>query len=340
MTAPTGPPPQAQMMQLISGKLVSRALGVVAELRIADHVAEGPRNCAELAATTDSNPDALFRVLRMLAGLDVFRLHPDRRVENTPLSDTLRSDTAGSVRDYARWLGTDFHYRAVSGLDYSVRTGQPSMAKDAPDGDVFTILASDGVAQSTFNDAMTGLSLADGEAIVGAYDFASYSRITDVAGGHGALAQRIATAAPEAQVTVFDLPHVVDGTARRLSSLPEGSRIGTIAGSFFEAVPGPTDLCVMKHIIHDWDDEKAATILRNCRRALAPGGCVVLCEMLVTDGPEGLPALILDIEMLLGPGGRERTREEYASLFAEAGLHLDRIIPTHGSVSLLEARPA
>ena len=339
MSDPTTPPPQAVMMQLINGKLVSRAISVAADLAIADRLADGPRSCAELADATATHPDALYRLLRMLSGLGVFAVGPDRRVENTPLSEALRSDTPGSVRQYARWLGTGFHWRAVADLDHSVRTGEPAPLKDRPETNVFEILAADPAAQAVFSDAMTGLSTADAGAITEAYDFARFRRIVDVGGGHGALAQAIAAAGPDSEVSILDLPHVIEGTARRLVETG-GDRITTRGGSFFETVPGPVDLCVMKHIIHDWDDARATQILTNCRRALAPEGRVVLCEMIVTDGPDGLPALVLDIEMLLGPGGRERTREEFDTLFRAAGLRLERVIPTRTAIRLLEGRPA
>jgi len=324
------------MMQLVNGQLVSRALGLVAELGVPDHLAAGPRSTADLASSTGADEDALHRVLRMLAGLGIFTVHPDRRVENTALSDTLRSDTPGSVRGYARWFGTSLHWQAVGDLDHSVRTGESALLKHRSGQNVFEILAEDPVAQATFNDAMTGLSLTDAQAITTAYDFARFRRIVDVGGGHGALAQGIAAVAAESQITIYDLPHVIEGTRRRLAAAG-GDRITARAGSFFDGVPGPVDLCVMKHIIHDWSDDQAAAILTNCRAALADDGRVVLCEMVVTGGPEGLPALVLDIEMLLGPGGRERTREEFEALFATAGLRLDRTIPTRSPIHLLEA---
>ena len=340
MTDTAPPSPQAVMMQLVNGQLVSRAIGVVAELGIADRLADGPRTSAELAEATATNPDALYRVLRMLAGLEVFGVRPDRRVENTSLSDTLRSDTPGSVRHYARWFGTSLHWRAVGDLDHSVGTGEPSLVKDQPDKNAFEVLAADPTAQATFNDAMTGLSSADAQAIAGAYDFARFGRIVDVGGDHAALAQGIAAVAPDAQITVFDLPHVIEGTDHRLAETTGGDRITTRTGSFFDGVPGAFDLCVMKHIIHDWDDARASTILTNCRNALEGDGRVVVCEMVVSDGPAGLPALVMDIEMLLGPGGRERTREEFAALFETAGLRLERVIATRTAIRLLEARPA
>lgn len=326
------PPPQAVMMQMVNGKLVSRCVSIVADLGVADLLEDGPRDVAGLAAETGSDEDALYRVLRTLSGLGVFRELDGRRFENTPLSDVLRSDAPGSVRHYARWLGTGLHWRVTADMDHSVRTGRPAILKDRAGDGVFDVLAEHPEAQSTFNEAMTGLSLADGAAIVEAYDFDRFDRIVDVGGGHGMLARMIAESAPVGEVAVLEQAHVVESAAS------DGS-VRFVAGDFLEGVPGPADLCVLKHIIHDWDDGDARTILANCREALADGGRVLVSEMVVTDGPESIPARVLDIEMLIGPGGRERTRDEFARLFESAGLELERVVETRTPIRLLEGTP-
>lgn len=226
-----------------------------------------------------------------------------------------------------------------TGLEYSVHTGKPSTFKDYPDKMPFEVLAENPVDQEVFNKAMTELSSAEGPAIVQAYDFSQFSRIIEVGGGHGALALLIVQKIPQTRVTVFDLPQVIEGTKERLSAGGPNGRIDLRSGSFFDSVPGPADLCVLKHVLHDWDDESARRILRNCRQALSQSGRVLVCEMLVTEGPEGIPALLLDIEMLVGPGGRERTQGEFSELFAAAGLRLNRIIPTQTPIRLLEGVP-
>jgi SAM-dependent methyltransferase len=330
-------PPQAIMMQMINGKLLSRCVSLVAELAIADHLKSGPQDVGSLAATTDTNPEALYRILRMLACLGIFVELPDREFKNSELSETLRSDVSGSVRHYARWLGTGFHWMTVSDLDYSVRTGKPALFKDEPDRAPFEALSKDRSAQQTFNDAMSGLSLADGAAIIQSYDFSRFGRIIDVGGGHGTLATMIARAAPKASVRVLDRPKVIKGTKKRIEDDGLEGRIEAVTGNFLETVPGAADLCVLKNIIHDWDDDVSARILTNCRNALEDDGSVLVCEMLITPGPESIPARIFDIEMLVGPGGRERTEAEFAELFAMARLKLNRVIETPTQIRLLEA---
>lgn len=324
------------MMQFLNGMIVSRCIGLAAELGIADLLQDGLRSASSLADATGTQPGPLYRLLRMLAGLGIFAEQADRRFANTPLSETLRKDTPDSVRDYARWLCTDLHWRTLGDLDYTVRTGEPSIVKDHPGKTPFDVLFGDPEASVVFDEAMTGLSVGEGAAIVQAYDFSPYERVVDVGGGHGYLATLIARNSPRTRVTVYDLQHVVEGARSRIESGGLSEQVGAVAGSFLEAVPGPADLCVLKHIVHGFDDERARRILSNCRHALRDGGHVLVCEMLVTPGPEGVPARVMDIEMLAGPGGRERTKAEYSELFEEAGLRLERVIETRTPLYLLE----
>ena len=330
---------QAAMMQMVNGKCVSRCVSLVAELGIADLLADGPRDVASIARATNSNPDALYRVLRMLAALGIFVELANEQFQNSNLSETLSSKSGASIRNYARWFGRELHWRFWTDLEYSVQTGSPSVFKNHPGKMPFELLADHPADQETFNEAMTELSAVHGAAIVQAYDFSQFGRIVEVGGGQGTLARLIAQRNPACKVTVLDLPHVIDGVANRPSDNGSMERIDFKSGSFFEEVPGPADLCVLKHILHDWDDKSAHRILENCRQALSDRGRVLVCEMLVAEGPEGLPALILDIEMLVGAGGRERTEREFSELFAAVGLRLNRIIQTHTPIKLLEAVP-
>ncbi len=329
--------PQAVMMQIMGGKFVSRCVSLVAELGIADLLRDGPRDAVFLARSTGTSPDVLYRVLRLLAGVDVFVELPGKQFQQSRLSEVLCSDSPGSMRQFARWCGTAFHSRVVADLEYSVRTGQPASTKGKPGRSPFEVLAEDATAQEIFNETMSGFSMADGPAIVESYEFSSYARVTDVGGGHGTLAAMILRSAPNANVTVFDQPHVIQGVAKRLLADFPAAKITTAAGSFLHEVPGPTDLCILKHILHDWEDAVAVRILANCRKALADGGRILVCEMIITPSPESTPAKILDIEMLLCPGGRERTESEFSELFRKAGLRLGRVVPTRTSIRLLEA---
>ncbi len=337
---PPSPPPPVAVMQMLNGMLVSRCVALVAELGIADQLREGPRSAAALATACGADPAALYRVLRTLAGVGVFAERAGGEFENTPLSDALRSDTPGSVRSLARWLGHPLHWRVVGDLDHSVRTGRPSVNKDQPDKPPFVVLSQDASAQFAFNEAMTGITMAAAAAILSAYDFSGFRRIVDVGGGHGSLSIMIAKAAPAASVVVYDLPHVVEGAKKNIADAGLEARMSTAGGTILERVPGPADLCLLKHILHLFDDSAAARILGNCRAALEPGGKILVSELLVSPGPEGMPARTMDLEMLLGTGGRERTEAEFAQVCAASGLRLVRVIETRSPLRLLEIEAA
>ncbi len=336
------PPPaalQGALMQMINGKHVSRCVSLAADFGITNLLADGPVPIDELAERTGSHASALDRILRLLTRMGAYAEVQPGVYANTPLSELLGDDHPLSVRDYARWMGTGLHWDIVRDLGFSVETGQPSILKDADTDDLWQILATHPAEQQVFQDAMTGMSKADGQAIAKAYDWTPFGRIVDVGGGEGMLGCLIAERAPDTHVTVFDLPHVVEQTQQHVAEvgLPN---LDAQAGSFFEAVPEGADLIVMKHIIHDWDDARATAILETCRASLNDGGKVVLCEMVLTDGPESIPAHVFDIEMLVGPGGRERSRDQFAALFERAGFRLTRILDTASPLKIVEAEMA
>lgn len=324
-------PPQAMLFQLLGGQIISRCIGLAADLAIADHLAGGPQDITALAAAADSNADALYRVLRLLAGFGIFTELPGRRFQNSPLSEPLRTDTPGSVRHFARWFSDPMRWGGLGKLDYSVRTGKPALLDGREDKTVFEVFGEHPASVETFNQAMTSISMGEGHVVVQAYDFSPYRRIVDVGGGHGYLAMLIARAAPEAQVTVFDWPQTAQEAAEAIEQAGLNGRVTAQGGNYLEAVPGPADLIVMKNIVHGEPDEGAIQLLRNCRAALNDDGRVLVIESVVTDGPEGNGARVLDIEMLFGPGGRQRTVQEHTALFEAAGLRLERVIPAGGT---------
>jgi 2-polyprenyl-3-methyl-5-hydroxy-6-metoxy-1,4-benzoquinol methylase len=292
---------------------------------------------ATLATVTGTRSDSLYRVLRALVAVGVFDELPNRQFRNNALSATLISGSEPSVRQYARWFGRELHWRMYSGLESCVRSGRPWAANEYLDKTPFEVLAEHPADQDIFNRAMAELSEADGPAIARAFDFERFDRIMDIGGGDGTLARLIAAEAPQAKITVLDLPHVIESARERLSKNGFSNRISLKCGSFLDGVPGPVDLCVLKHILHDWDDETALRILRNCRNALSDIGRVLVCEMVIAPGPEALAAMTLDIEMLVGAGGRERTESEFSELFGAAGLCLEQVISTSTPLRLLEA---
>ncbi len=330
-------PPDAQLLQLVLGMFVSRALGVVAELGVADLLKEGPMGLSELARRTGSNPDGLYRVLRALAAAGVFEAHADRQFANNELSTFLRADVQGSVRANALWFSDVSGWTAWGRLDHSVRTGKPAF-DEVFGSDCFTWLEGHASSFSIFQQAMTGLSAASGNAVAAAYDFSPIRTLVDVGGGHGTLLSLIIDHFPDLKGVLFDRPEVIQSAGDVLNRGGHAADIQAIAGNFFEGVPAGADAYILKHIIHDWDDEHCVLVLSNCRRAMAPGGRVLVADFVLSDRPDATLAKLIDLEMLvMTPGGRERTEREVSSLLERAGLRFARIIPTQSRVAVVEA---
>jgi hypothetical protein len=337
------PDPVQHLMQFASGYVPSSVLWVIAELNIADLLKNGPRPVSELAKETRANEDALYRSLRLLAMVGIFAETQPRHFTLTPAAEFLRTDVPGSMRDMVLWIGDPMHFRVAAEWLHSVKTGQPTI-EHMVGKPAFDYFAEQPVEFDRFHRAMTTMSGMAISAVLEVYDFSSFSTIVDVAGGHGFVLCEILRRDSNAKGILFDLPAVKAGGDQRIEQNGLSSRCRTASGDFFKSVPEGGDLYLMKNIIHDWDDDKALTILRNCRKALDGGGSgqkkhgkVVLLELVVPEGNVPHMSKILDIEMLFFPGGRERTEKQYAELFAKAGLRLTRIVPTKSPYSVIEA---
>lgn len=329
-------PPGALMTQMILSYMTTQAIYVAAKLGIADLLKDGPKSSLQLAEETNVHARSLYRVLRALAGIGIFTEVEDDSFALTPLAETLRSDAHGSLRGTAIFMGDDWHLRVWADIMHSVRTGEPAV-EHVFGKPIFSYLAENTEDAAVFNDAMTSMSSSVIEAIMAAYDFSSIERIVDVAGGHGLLIGSILKANPQMKGILFDVPSVIEGARKRLEAEGVEKRCELIAGDFFESVPGGGDAYIMKHIIHDWDDERALTILKNCHRVMRSDDKVLLVEMVVPKRDEPAAGKFLDIEMLLFTGGCERTEEEYAALFERAGFRLTKITPTASPYSVIEA---
>jgi len=329
--------PDAQLLQLIFGMFVSRAVGVAAALGLADLLKDGPMELKELARRTESNPDALHRVLRALVSAGVFEMHAEQRFANNELSTFLRADVVGSVRASALWFSDVSGWTAWGRLDHSVRTGKPAF-EEVFGKDCFTWLERHPASFAIFQQAMTELSAASGDAVAAAYDFSPLRRLVDVGGGHGTLLSLIIDRFPKLEGVLFDRPEVIEGARDVLKRGGHAAGIETVAGDFFESVPRGADAYLLKHILHDWDDEHCIRLLSQCRRAMAAAGRVLIVEFVLSERPEATPTKWIDVEMLvMTSGGRERTEPEFSALLARAGLRLARVIPTEAPVSVLEA---
>jgi SAM-dependent methyltransferase len=318
------------------GSLAAQALYVPAKLGIADLLAGGPKSVEELAAATDTHAPSLYRVLRAAASLGVFTEQANQHFALSANAELLRSDVPNSLRDIAIFMGEDWHWEVWGKTMYSVRTGHSAWAQMHGE-DVFDYFKTRPEASSIFNRAMTSLSGLSTKAVTEGYDFTGINTLVDIAGGHGRLLAEILAANPSMRGVLFDLPQVIEGARENVAGANVADRVEFATGDFFVSVPAGGDAYIMKHIIHDWDDERALTILRNIKRAMNPGGRVLLVESVIADGNNQDFGKLMDIEMLVSPGGKERTAAEYEDLFARAGLRLTRIVPTRSAYSVIEA---
>ena len=324
------------VFQLATGFIISTAMQVAAQLRVADLLAAGPRPIAELARERGVNEDALFRVLRALASVGVFEEVAPRRFGLNPAAAMLRSDVPGSLYDMARWICSPFHMRVYSEAMHSVKTGEPAVKK-AVGMEVFDYFATDPELWKVFNNAMTSFSRMVVAAALEAYDFSGVRVLVDVAGGHGGVLTGILERYPSMRGILCDLEQVIAGARQRIASVGMQDRVTCVTADIFTSVPEGGDVYLMKHIIHDWDDERSGLILRNIRKVLPENGRVILLDSVLAPGNEPDFGKIIDLEMLLLPGGRERTADEFRALFAANGFEMTRIVPNKSPLALIEA---
>jgi SAM-dependent methyltransferase len=320
------------------GYRLSQALHVAAQLRIADLLSDGAKDVAQLAHVAGAHAPSLRRLLRVLASEGVFVETAPDRFELTPLAALLRSDVPDSLRERAVFDGEECNWRAWGQLLHSVTTGAPAFAH-AHGAGLFEYLAAHPAAGAAFDRLMAEQTAPMARAVAGAYDFADLETIVDVGGGHGVLVATILAANPDLRGILFDQPHVVAAAGPILEAAGVAGRCAIVAGDFFAAVPEGGDACLLKFVLHDWDDERARRILQNCRRALPASGRLLVVECLVPPANESGYARYLDLNMLVLASGRERSEQEYATLFAAAGFALARIVPTRADISVIEGRP-
>jgi hypothetical protein len=329
--------PVVVLDRLIVGHWVAQAIAVVAELGVADRLADGPRSVEDLAAELGADAGALHRVLRALASEGVFTEVEPRRFGLTPIARLLRSDVPGSLRAVAR-LTNDLDWSAWRRLDHSVRTGQPAFPV-VHGTEPFAYLAAHPEAGATFDEAMTGLTAKNAAPVVDAYDFSPFATIVDVGGGHGAFLTAILRAHPRARGILADLPLVVEGARARIAAAGLAERCACVPTDMFEAVPPGGDAYILSSVIHDWDEARSQRILTNCRRAMGDDARLLLVEMIIPEGDAPAVGKWLDLEMLVCFGGRERTEAEYRMLLAATGFELTRVVATSTPASVIEARP-
>lgn len=327
MAEPGGQHPWAGVLDdLVPRIWIAQAANVAATLRIADLVADGGRTVEELAEATRTHAPTLFRVLRALASVGVFAQNDDGRFVMTPAAERLL-DRPQSERAWFMMMGAPWHWGTWGELLGTVRTGEPTFPS-LRGMDLFDYLGKDPEAAQVFNDAMTSGVEEIGDQVADAYDFSGIDTLVDVGGGHGGLLIAILHRHLGLRGVVYELPAVAEGAARAIADAGLSERCTTSGGSFFESVVEGGDAYMAKSIIHDWDDERALKILGNIRRVIPPKGRLLLVERVLPGGNDPSLGKLLDLEMLvMTSGGRERTAEEFARLYEQAGFALTRVIP-------------
>jgi hypothetical protein len=303
-----------ELRRLVNGYQVSQAIHVAAVLGIADQLAAGARSSDEVAAAVDADPDALYRLLRALASVGVLHEEDGHRFSLTEVGDGLRSDAEAPVLGWAAFIGRPTYWQAWGALLHSVRTGENAF-RHVNGTDPWTLRANHPDEAAAFDRAMADLTRRSHASVLEAYDFSRFGVVVDVGGGNGAFLAALLPRNPGQRGILLDLPHAV-------AAAPRIDGLEAVAGDFFAQVPSGGDAYVLKAVLHDWDDEDCVRILTTCRRAMGDGAQLVIVERDV--GPaNALPeAKLSDLNMLVAPGGRERSTAEYGDLLARAGLSL------------------
>lgn len=325
--------------RLLSGMWAMQSVAAGARLGVFDALGGGPRHAEAVAREIHAEPLATARLLRALAGLGILEPKGDGRFGLTEAGERLRKGVPGTFRDFFVAESDRLHWRSWENLDEAIRTGRP---RPVP---VFGLPAFDYYGQNReegeqFGRAMENVARFAAAAVLEAYDFSGVRTIMDVGGGNGSLALAILGRYPGMRGKIADLPYIEAQAKSAIAAAGAAARCDFEAGSFFERVPAGADLHVMKSVLHDWNDEECVRLLKNGRAALAPGGRLLVVEMLVPEEPGPGLVTLMDLNMLVMTGGRERTAREYDALFEAAGYVGARIIPTHSPFSLLETRPA
>lgn len=331
-------PPHAQLIQIGTAYWGSQMLLVAAQLKLADRLGRGARSSSDLAEELGLDSSALYRFLRSLAGMGITTEVGSRTFALTPLGEALKKDAPGSAYATILTLTGELCTKAWGQLRYSLKTGKTGLEK-AFGQPLFEYLAERPDEASLFSETMVGFHGAEPPAVAEAYDFDRLKSIVDVGGATGNMLVHILQRHRAPRGILFDLPHVVADAPAFLESRGMADRVSIESGSFFELVPAGHDAYILSHIIHDWDEDQCLTILRNCRNAIDPDGRLLIVEMVLPEGDTPHPGKMLDMMMLVGPGGQERTPSEYAALLSKADFELTEVVPTASDVSIVVATP-
>ena len=333
-------PPGIVLYQIGIGHYFSRALALAAKLGLADLLKDGPRFYGDLAKATQTHPPSLNRMMRLLASVGVFEERDKGTFALTSLGELLRTGVPGSMRSAVLLFAGIGIQDAWKELEYCVQTGEPAFRRNSRDADPFSQIAQNPEMAKVFDEAMATFAPLTAAAIAASYDFSPFRKLVDIGGGNGSLLIGILNANPNLHGIVFDLPHAADKARAKIAEAGLQSRCEAVGGDFFKEVPGGADAYIIKHVIHDWNDDRATAILRSVHRAMPPQGKLLIAEGVyparIDQSDLSRGAAANDVNMLVSTGGRQRSEAEFRSLQEATGFKLTRIIPTPARLSLVE----
>ncbi len=329
-------PPFVQILTLAAGAWSTQIVYAAAKLGLADLLESRPKSTHDLAKETESNPDAIYRLMRTLASVGIFKEISDRVFELTPSAETLQENHPMSVRPLALLAGDPIWREPWGNIMHSIKTGEAAF-ENIFKKNFFEYLGEHKDKAEIFNNWMTRVSNMNCPVIAASYPFSKFRKVVDIGGGQGSLVAHILRKHPNINGVLFDMPDVVENAAEIDDDI--ASRCEIVGGDFFEAVPKGGDLYIMQQVIHDWNNALAVKILSNCRSAMANNGKILIVDAVIKSGNTRDVNKFIDLQMLLlNKGGRERTEQEFRTLFQDAGLELSRIIPTASMFSIIEGK--
>ena len=324
-----------QMMQMLTGFFVTQMVGAVASYSIADHLAKGPATAEQIATVGGIDSTAAFRLLRACASLRLVTCDDGLTFSATPLLGTLRTNVPGSLHSLAIAWSAPGHWLSWGRFLDVVRTGE-SQTVPALGATIWEYYARRPEECAAFTNAMHGWTSGVAQDVTRLVDTSTVKLAVDIGGASGTLVHSLMSANPQLHGIILDLPDVVPSATTAATALGLAGRSTALVGDFFASVP-EADLYLLKHILHDWDDAQAVRILANCRRAMRPGGRVIVIEQLLGDIGESGLVPFMDLNMMVMLTGRERTQSEYRALLKQAGFRLDKSSPIRSSMAVIEA---
>lgn len=326
--------PKIAVTQMILGYVTSKAIHTAARLNIADLIAaNGPMNCSELSEKSGAHVESLYRLLRALASIGIFQEARDGKFSLTPMAECLTEHSPDSLKAMSLSTGSVF-YKAYEEFPFAVQTGEGGFKK-AFGVPIFDYLTNNPAEGKLFDRMMTDFHGDETEPMVNTYDFSVFKTVVDVGGGNGSVISAVVNKNRSVSGVLYDLPDVIKRSKENIAAWGLSDRIRMESGSFFESVSRGGDAYILRHIIHDWNDKDAVTILTNCRKAMNAGGKVLVVEAVIPKGNDANPFKWLDLTMLM-IGGKERTEEQFDNVFSEAGLKLNRIVPFTPVMNVVE----